>query len=150
MRAALSLLLALVQSGCGGGETEFDPGPAAFAQALIRQQVAGNAGAMYDTLHPLHRAVVPRALYLRCERGNRPAGEITSIEVDRVRDEPAAIPGADEAPSSAVSLRVSLRPPEATSPEEVDVTLYIFETDEGRAWALGEEDYAAYAGGNCS
>jgi hypothetical protein len=138
-RAALVLAL-IGLAGCGGGEDESAP---EFATRVVGMLGAGEAGAAWEELHPAHRDAIPRELYVRCEGTDGLGGTVAEVEVASVREEPAAVPGAGEQPSTEVALRFAL------GGEPVELDMHVFEVDGGWTWVVGLGDYSAYAAGRC-
>jgi hypothetical protein len=149
VRLAVSLLLAVALAGCGGGgEPKEEPG--VFVSGLIRELGRGDAAGAWESLHPEHQAKVPRALYVRCERGDGFGGTVTKIDVLEVKPEPATVPGTfGEVESTAVTVGVTLAVPEAEKPERFTLTAHVFETDGHWSWVIGPVDYASYLTGRC-
>ena len=146
--ALVLALAALAAGGCGGDEAP-DEDPAAFATALVRDLERGDAGDAWERLHPAHQEAVPRALYVRCEAGDGFGGTVESLRVARVEEAPWKVPGeTDETDSTAVTLDVALLVPGAEL-ERFDLTAHLFAVDGRWAWVIGEDDYAAYAAGDC-
>lgn len=147
-RAAALVLAVLALAGCGGSDAPGED-PGQFAVELLRQLDRGETGTAWEELHPLHQETVPRARYVRCERGDPIDGDVTSVDVLGVRDERARVPGrdADEA-STAVELRYRLELP-GRAAQENDLVVHLFAVDGRWAWVIGPGDYAAYAAGRC-
>ncbi len=146
--AAVALLAVLAVAGCGGSSAP-DEDPAAFAVTLLRQLDRGQSGSAWDELHPLHQQAVTRARYVRCERTDPISGDVTSIDVVGVEQEPAMVPGRDgEETSTAVELRYRLKLP-GTAAQTNDLTVHLFPVDGRWAWVIGPSDYAAYVAGRC-
>jgi hypothetical protein len=80
---------------------------------------------------------------VRCEGSSGLGGEVGSLEVDAVREEPSTVPGQGEAVSTEVVLSFDLD----GAPVELD--MHVFEVDGEWAWVVGQNDYAAYAAGDC-
>ena len=149
VRSAAAVLLAVsALAGCGGSGTP-DEDPGTFAVTLLRQLDRGQSGSAWDELHPLHQQAVARARYVRCERTDPISGDVTSIDVVGVKQEPALVPGRDgEETSTAVELRYRLKLP-ATAARSNDLVVHLFPVDGRWAWVIGSSDYAAYAAGRC-
>ncbi len=149
MRPLLLLVTLVVLSGCGGDDEPAQP-PEAFVTSLIEQLGSGELAGAWEQLHPAHRDAVPRALYVRCEKGDGFGGAVREIDVLEVKPEPATIPGKfGQVPSTAVTVGVTLDVPEAAEPESFSLTAHVFETDGRWAWVIGPVDYASYLAGRC-
>jgi hypothetical protein len=154
-RVALLVVVALgltaVAAGCGSDEPDTpraDPG--VFVSTLLRTLFREESGTAWDSLHPLHREAVSRRRYVECERQAPLPGEVRRIEIVSVRDEPSVVPGrAEPEPSKAVTVRVTLKLPEFTTPQPVTHTAHVFAIDGRWAWVIGPTDYARYASGRC-
>jgi hypothetical protein len=147
MRPAALLLALLALVGCGGGDDDVGD-PAEFVQTLIRDLGSGQTGKAWEALHPLHRERVPRALYVRCERGDGFGGSVATVDVLEVKDEPATIPGHfGERASTAVTVGITLVTPDAD--ERFTLTAHVFEDENDWTWVIGPVDYAAYMTGVC-
>ena len=144
---ALVVLLAL--AACGGDD-EPEQTPEAFVTTLIQRLGAGELAGVWEELHPAHQDAVPRALYVRCEKGDGFGGAVREVDVLEVKSEPATIPGRfGQVPSTAVTVGVTLDVPEAEEPESFSLTAHVFRTDGRWAWVIGPVDYASYLAGRC-
>jgi hypothetical protein len=92
---------------------------------------------------------VPRARYVRCERGDPIHGDVTSVDIVDVKEESARVPGrgSDET-STAVELRYRLELP-GRAAQSNDLVVHLFAVGGRWAWVIGPTDYAAYAAGRC-
>jgi hypothetical protein len=143
VRALVLLFLVTVLSGCGGGSSEPDEAPEAFAERVVRLIATGDAGAAWDELHPAHQAAVPRGLYVSCE-GTAVLGSLDELEVTGVNPEQAPIPGSGrQEQSTEVALSLTLD----GSPVELD--MHVFAVGGDWRWVIGDVDYDAYAAGRC-
>ena len=146
----LALLLTLLALAACGGKDAPEQTPEAFVSTLIRQLGDGEAASAWEELHPEHRDRVPRQLYVRCERGDGFGGEVTKIDVLDVKSEPATIPGGfGEHPSTAVTVGITLKVPNAQEPEKFSMTAHVFETGGRWSWVIGPVDFASYLAGRC-
>jgi hypothetical protein len=148
-RAFLGLAAALLLvAGCGG-DAKPDQDPGDFVRALVRNLYQGKSGAAWESLHPLHKAKVPRARYVACERLEPLEGDVRRFDVVKIADSPSTIPGSgDEVDSTAVTFRVLLALP-GLQPQPVEHTAHVFAVDGHWTWVIGPDDYAAYAAGSC-
>jgi len=146
----LLVLVAVLALGSCGGDDEPEQSPEAFVTTLIQRLGSGELAGAWEDLHPAHREAVPRALYVRCERGDGFGGAVRRVDVLEVQPEPSTIPGEfGEVPSTAVTVGVTLDVPDAEEPESFSLTAHIFETDGRWAWVIGPVDYASYLAGRC-
>ena len=146
----LVVLVALFALGACGGDDEPEQTPEAFATTLIQRLGSGELAGVWEDLHPAHKDAVPRALYVRCEKGDGFGGAVREVDVLEVRSEPATIPGKfGQVPSTAVTVGVTLDIPEAEQPESFSLTAHVFETHGRWAWVIGPVDYASYLAGRC-
>ena len=147
--AVVAVLMTLGATGCGGDEQPRED-PGAFVKTLVRTVYRHQAGAAWETLHPLHRETVTRARYVECERKAPLEGEVRSIAVVSVQDVQATVPGQDEqVPSKAVEVRYLLKLPGIAEPQPVTHTAHVFAVEGHWAWVIGPGDYASYAAGSC-
>jgi hypothetical protein len=149
VRILLVLVVVLAAGGCGGDD-EPQQTPAAFVTALIKGLGSGNVAQAWEQLHPAHQEAVPRSLYVRCERGDGFGGAVREVDVLEMKSEPATIPGEfGQAPSTAVTVGITLDVPDAPEPESFSLTAHVFETEGRWAWVIGPVDYASYLAGQC-
>jgi hypothetical protein len=101
----------------------------------------GDAGALWDELHPAQQAIVPRDLYIRC--ASEQSIELSNIKALRERAEPSlAIDGTNlTVPATAVTVEFTFAGTKQTETfHEVDV--------EGRwRWVLSDPE--PYTKGEC-
>ena len=141
----LALLTALALAGCGG---DVDPAatPAGRAQVQYLEGLYnGRFGAAYDTLHPAYKTIVSRSQFSDCAARTIPVGQLDSIEVLDVFDDPIQIPGSGEQKAKAVRVRIT-----STSGE----TLKPFKNHEVKVadrwtWVLSDKAVTAYQAGRC-
>lgn len=138
--AAASALLA--GAACGGGDD--GPGRETASDAIVRQLKLlsdGDAGALWDELHPAQQAIVPRDLYIRC--ADEQSIELSDIKALRERAEPSlAIAGTNlTVPATAVTVEFTFAGTKQTETfHEVDV--------DGRwRWVLSDPE--PYVRGEC-
>jgi hypothetical protein len=147
----VAVVLVAAAAGCGGdGSATPKEDPGAFVSALLRTLFHEQSGVAWQSLHPLHRSVVPRQRYVRCERRAPLPGEVRRIDIVSVHEEPATVPGRSKPePSTAVTVRVLLKLPEFATPQPVTHTAHLFAVHGRWAWVIGPGDYASYAAGRC-
>ena len=157
MRAGLATIVlaaALASAGCGGGGGGADARPKEppghFVQTFVGELYRGETGKAWDLLHPIQQAKVPRAKYVACEREAPLQGTAQRIDVIRVVDVQAEIPGgAGKVPSTAVTFRVLLALPGYSKPQPITHTAHVFNVHGRWAWVIGPNDFPAYAAGIC-
>lgn len=144
-RAALALLLAAVAlTGCGG-ETDPATTPAGRAQVdYLEDLYNGRFGPAYDALHPVHKQIVSRSLFTDCAVSTIPTGQLDSIEVLDVFDDPIQLSDTDEEQAKAVRVRL-------TSNDGKSVTFVSHEVKVGDRWywVLNDSAIRAYQAGRC-
>lgn len=143
-RAVLAVLFATVAlAGCGG-ETDPATTPAGRAQTdYLENLYNGRFGPAYAALHPAHKQVVSRSLFTDCAASTIPSGQLDSVEVLDVFDDPVQISG-DEQQAKAVRVRL-------TSTDGKSVTFVNHEVNVGDRWhwVLNDSAIRAYRAGRC-
>ena len=138
------LLATLALAGCGG---DVDPAttPAGRAQVeylegLYRSDFAG----AYATLHPAYKKIVPRSQFIDCAASTIPVGQLDSIEILDVFDDPIQIPDAGEEKAKAVRVRI-------TSDTGTAITFVNHEVNNADRWnwVLSDSAVSAYRAGRC-
>jgi hypothetical protein len=140
----LALLATLALAGCGG---DVDPAttPAGRAQVQYLEGLyKGRFGAAYDTLHPAYKTIVSRSQFSHCAARTIPVGQLDSIEVLDVFDDPAQIPGGDGRKAKGVRVRIT-----STSGTAVTFVNHEVEVGESWDWVLNDSAVAAYQAGRC-
>ena len=144
-RALLAVLLpAVALAGCGG---DIDPAttPAGRAQVQYLEGLyKGRFGPAYDTLHPAYKKIVSRSQFSDCAASTIPVGELDSIEVLDVFDDPVQIPDAGEQQAKAVRVRVT-----STSGQSVTFVNHEVKVADRWAWVLSDSAVTAYQAGRC-
>ena len=144
-RAALIVLLASAAlAGCGG---DVDPAttPAGRAQVdYLEDLYNGRFGQAYADLHPIHKQVVSRTVFSDCAASTIPVGEVDSIEVLDVFDDPVEISSNGEQRAKAVRVRL-------TSTDGKSVTFVNHELNVGDRWywVLNDSAIRTYQAGRC-
>src|SRR5437870_12798476 len=121
------LVATFALAGCGG-----DVNPATTPAGRAQEQYLeglykGHFGAAYDTLHPAYKKLVSRSQFSNCAASTIPVGQLDSIEVLDVFDDPVQIPGAGEQKAKAVRVRI-------TSTSGKTVTFVSHEVKVGNRW----------------
>lgn len=144
-RTALALLLAAVAlTGCGG-ETDPATTPAGRAQVdYLEDLYNGRFGPAYAALHPVHKQIVSRSLFTDCAVSTIPTGQLDSIEVLDVFDDPIQLSDTDEEQAKAVRVRL-------TSNDGKSITFVSHEVKVGDRWywVLNDSAIRAYQAGRC-
>jgi hypothetical protein len=119
----------------------------------VNQNVLGQYGRSWDSLHPFHQAVVSRSRYVDCQsRGDEDTAGYTvdKTEVLDQYDEPVRIPGQPkDVPSKAVTLRLSVGSPLLKKPVKYTRTVHAVAVNGEWRWILPPEDYRAYKAHRC-
>lgn len=146
MRPALIAVLlgAVALAGCGG---DVDPAttPAGRAQVQYLENLYnGRFAQAYATLHPAYKKIVTRTQFSDCAASTIPSGQLDSIEVLDVFDDPIQIPGTGKQQAKAVRVRI-------TSTSAKTVTFVSHEVNVGTRWywVLNAKAVAAYKAGSC-
>ena len=140
--AAAALAVGLA-SGCGsnssstGGSTQ---SAADFVRQVTTQFSRGQAGPLWDTLHPADQAVVSRARYMACESNE--GFNLLKLKVLQTYTDTIDVAGKPTA-STAVSIRASSDDGNTTA------TMHAVKVNGAWRWILSPAQYAAYAKGNC-
>ena len=146
-RAALVFVLATTAfAGCGG---DVDPAttPAGRAQVDYLEDIYnGRFGQAYAVLHPAYKQVVSRTQFSDCAASTIPVGQLDSIEVLDVFDDPVEIPGEGEQQAKAVRVRITSTDGQSVTfkkpPHEVEV-------GDKWYWVLNAAAVKAYKAGTC-
>ena len=138
------LLATLMLAGCGG---DVDPAttPAGRAQVRYLEDLYnGRFGPAYDTLHPAYKTVVTRSQFSDCAASTIPVGQLDSIEVLDVFDDPVQVPDAGEQKAKAVRVRI-------TSDSGTAITFVNHEVNSADRWnwVLSDSAVSAYRAGRC-
>jgi hypothetical protein len=136
--AAFALLAASLAAGCGGRSQP--PSAADFVRRITTEFSRGQAGRLWDELHPAEQAVVTRAWFVACEKNS--GFRLRTFKVLENYDDTVDVAG-KSAPSTAVTVQV-------TSDDGVTTaTLHAVRVDSAWRWILQPADLAAYARGRC-
>jgi hypothetical protein len=148
---ALAVLasLAVASAGCGGGGgsssgTATTAGSKQSSADFIREVTTefsrGQAGRLWDTLHPADQAIVTRARYTACQTNS--GFDLKRFKVLETYPDTVDIAGTPT-PSTAVSVQV-------TSDDGVTTaTMHAIKVNGAWRWILSPTDYAAYKLGKC-
>lgn len=128
----------LVAAGCGGGSGS--ESASTFVRQLTQEFSRGQAGRLWDDLHPADQAVVTRARFIGCQ-SNQGFG-LRKLKVLETYEESIPVAGKN-AESTAVSVQV-------TSDDGITTaTLHAVPVDGKWRWILQPADRAAYRRGAC-
>jgi hypothetical protein len=118
---------------------------------LIQQALRGQYGRNWETLHPVHQAVVSRERYDTCESDSEESVGATKINVALVDtyEEPVRVEGDGTVDSTAVTLRFTYNNPLTGKPAEEHTTVHAVAVGGEWKWILTPKDYAAYRKGQC-
>jgi hypothetical protein len=145
VRWILSAFLALLLlAGCGG---DVDPATTPAGRAQIDYLEAlynGRFGEAYATLHPAYKKIVSRQHFSDCAAGTIPVGQLDSIEVLDVFDDPVQIPGEGKEQAKAVRVRIN-----STDGTSVTFVSHEVKTGEKWNWILNDAAVKAYKAGRC-
>jgi hypothetical protein len=140
----LVLLATLALVGCGG---EVDPAttPAGRAQTEHLQNLYNSRFARaYTALHPAYKRTVSLMQFSDCAAKTIAVGQLDSIEVLDVFDDPIQIPGEGEQAAKAVRVRIS-----STSAKTVTFVNHEVKIGDRWYWVLNARAVAAYTAGRC-
>ena len=143
-RRALAVLAvaasAAVAAGCGGGGGASGPSASDFVKRVTQEFSRGQAGRLWDELHPAEQAVVTRARFIGCQQNE--GFRLRKFKVLETYDETIDVAGRS-VPSTAVSVQV-------TSDDGITTaTLHAVRVDGSWRWVLQPSDLAAYRRGAC-
>ena len=132
-------VLATLAAGCGGGGSSA-PSASDFVRRVTIEFSRGQAGRLWDELHPADQSVVTRARFIACQK-NEGFG-LRKFKVLETYDETVEVAGTSEQ-STAVSVQV-------TSDDGITTaTLHAVLVAGKWRWILQPADYAAYKRGAC-
>lgn len=141
----LLFLVAPLTAACIGDDddTASASGAEDFAIELGNTNIRGQWGRSWESLHPDHKAVVDRNIYIDCRQGET-FGEI-DIEIDETFEETLDIAGLGETDTIAVTLKLTAKSDDSSA----FVTMHTMQVDGDWVWFLTQEDYEAYESGEC-
>ena len=138
LAAAAEAAVALLAAGCGGGSKS--QSASAFVRQVTQEFSRGQAGRLWDELHPADQAVVTRSRYIACQ-SNEGFG-LRKFRVLETYSENIEV-GGKSTESTAVSVQV-------TSDDGITTaTLHAVPVAGAWRWVLQPAEYAAYKRGVC-
>jgi hypothetical protein len=142
---AVAALTAGLATGCGsssggGAGAGSKQSAAAFVSRVTTQFSRGQAGPLWDTLHPADQAVVSRARYMACESNE--GFNLLKLKVLQTYADTIDVAGKPTA-STAVSIRATADDGTTTA------TMHAVKVNGTWRWILSPAQYAAYAKGKC-
>ena len=141
--ATVATLVLAFAAGCGsngGGSGTRSQSASDFIRQVTSQFSRGQAGPLWDTLHPADQAVVSRARYMACQSNE--GFDLTSIKVLQTYADTVDIAG-KPTPSTAVSIKVT------TDDGITTATMHAVDLGASWRWILTPADYTSYAKGKC-
>jgi hypothetical protein len=127
-------------AGCGAGSNRRSQSAADFIHQVTVQFSRGQAGPLWDSLHPADQAVVGRARYEACQ--SNIGFDLKRFKVLQTYADTVNV-GGKETPSTAVSVQV-------TSDDGVTTaTMHSVSVNGKWRWILTPVDYRAYRQGRC-
>jgi hypothetical protein len=137
------LAVAVLVAGCGG---DVDPArtPAGTAQVQFLEDLYnGRLQDAYDSLHPAHQRIVPRAKFVECTRQTG-LGGLDSIEILDVYEDPVTLPDGGKVGAKAVRVRLT-----STSGDTTNFVSHEVKVGPRWRWILNEKSLDAYRAGKC-
>ena len=139
--AVVAATLLGVSAGCGaGGSNTRSQSASDFIHQVTVQFSRGQAGPLWDSLHPADQAVVGRVRYAACQ--SNVGFDLKRFKVLQTYPDTVNVAG-KETPSTAVSVQV-------TSDDGVTTaTMHSVLVNGKWRWILSPADYRAYKLGRC-
>jgi hypothetical protein len=145
VRWILSGFLALLLvAGCGG---DVDPAttPAGRAQVQYLEDLYGGRYAQaYATLHPIYKQIVSQSQFSDCAASTIPPGQLDSIEILDVFDDPVQFPAGREQDAKAVRVRIT-----STSGKAITFVSHEVKVGNKWYWVFNDAAVSAYKKGQC-
>ena len=104
----------------------------------------GDFGEAYATLHPAYKKIVSRSQFSDCAASTIPVGQLDSIEVLDVFDDPVQIPDAGEQEAKAVRVRIT-----STAGKAITFVNHEVNVADRWNWVLSDSAVRAYQAGRC-
>lgn len=137
-RHLVPVCVALLAAGCGGGSGT--QSASRFVRQITQEFARGQAGRLWDELHPADQAIVTRSRFITCQ-SNEGFG-LRKFKVLETYEETVPV-GGKKMESTAVSVQV-------TSDDGITTaTLHAVSVEGKWRWILQPADRAAYRRGVC-
>jgi hypothetical protein len=144
-RIALFAFVAVLALPACGGEVDPARTPAGSAQVrLLEDLYNGRFRQAYADLHPSHRTIVSRSLFVRCARQTIPVGMLDSIEILEVFDDETRGLLLGGSLTKGVRIRLTLTDGGSTTFVNHEVKV-----GERWRWVLNQAAIEAYKAGRC-
>ena len=141
-----TVLIAAVAAGCGSsgtpttGSSTGSQTATGFVKQITTQFSLGQAGRLWDSLHPLDQAIVSRGRYMACQSNE--GFELRSFKILDTYKDPVDIGGSAK-PATAISVRV------VSDDGVTTATMHAVRVGSTWRWILAPADVAAYKQGKC-
>jgi hypothetical protein len=142
--ALLAVAGALAGAAAPRADAPDEPDARAFVKRLVVEMVRDDYARAWLTLYPAHKAVAARWEYLYCELKSPIPGNIQSLDIVRVVNEPVTVPGVGPVPGKSVRFRLVLR-----GLGTIEHTSHIVAAHGGWRWILTPERYQLYRSNGC-
>jgi len=138
----LALGATLLLAGCGGSHGNQDS-PGRAQTRLLEDIFTGQLDAAYATLHPAYQHLVSRQRFVSCARATS-LGNLDSIKVLEVYDDPVDIPGSGRVPAKAVRVQLT-----SSSRKLRPFVNHEVKVGSSWRWVLNRKAVKAYRAGRC-
>lgn len=132
----------------GTGRPSGDPGR--FMAGVVKLIGENRYGRAWQTLHPAHQRVAPRAAYVSCENLTAIPGHVQSVKVVRVFDEQFQLTNVLRVPSKAVDVKITFTDSISPEPFVVLHTVHAVAVGARWTWVLPPKRFEAYRAGRCA
>ena len=124
--------------------------PVAFLRRVVSQIARNDYARAWQTLHPQHQGVAPRAEYVACEESSPIPGRLDRIRALRVRRHLFRIPGGTTAErSAAVTFRLRISDRALGVSTTMTHTVHAVSVDGRWRWILPAARYELYRADDC-
>ena len=147
--AAGTAFATVAVAGVSSGRAPGDP--VQFLKGVVRQIVANDYAAAWQTLVPAQQRLVPQDEYVRCESASPIPGRLAWIRAVHSFTEPVLVAGADgeKVASRAVTFRLKISQPVLGESVVVTHTVHAVKTDGRWGWILPEDRLRLHQSGTC-